>query len=66
MGKTKNLNTVHVKFVDSKYDYSTNVSFYITEESAREYFKGRQFELGDDKGYYMVTCKDIEFIDKNK
>ena len=43
------LNTVHVKFEKSSYNYSTSVSKQTTEEKARKYFVNKLFNLGHIK-----------------
>ncbi len=40
------LNTVHVKFEDSRYNYSTSVSDNTDEADAVAYFVGTGFNLG--------------------
>lgn len=41
------MNTVHVNFADSKYNYITNVSTQTTEAEAKKYFVGKSFDMGN-------------------
>ena len=62
----KPLNTVKVLFADSKYNYSTNVSSQSTEETAKNYFVGKCFDLGIYPNEDMQKCIGIEFTDNNQ
>lgn len=64
--QTNNLNNVKVLFSNSKYNYETNVSSNSTEQTAKEYFVGKYFDLGIYPKEDMQKCIDIEFIDNNK
>lgn len=64
--QTNNLNNVKVLFTDSKYNYETNVSSNSTEQTAKEYFVGKYFDLGIYPKEDFQKCIDIEFIDNNK
>ena len=64
--QTNNLNTVKVLFTDSKYNYETNVSANATEQTTKEYFVGKYFDLGIYPKEDMQKCIDIEFTDNNK
>jgi len=59
------LNTVKVLFADSKYNYSTDVSTKTTEQTAKRYFVGQDFDLGIYPAENMQTCIGIEFTDNN-
>ena len=63
---TNNLNTVKVLFTDSKYNYETNVSSNSTEQTAKEYFVNKTFDLGIYPKEDMQKCIGIEFTDNNK
>ena len=62
----KKLNTVKVLFSDAKYNYNTNLSSHSTEETARDYFVGKFFDLGKHPNENMQKCIGIEFTDNNK
>ena len=64
--QTNNLNTVKVLFTDSKYNYETNVSSNSTEQTAKEYFVNKYFDLGIYPKEDMQKCIGIEFTDNNK
>ena len=64
--KNNNLNTVKVLFTDSKYNYETNVSANSTEQTAKEYFVNKYFDLGVYPKEDMQKCIGIEFTDNNK
>lgn len=64
--QTNNLNTVKVIFADSKYNYETNVSSNSTEQTAKEYFVNKYFDLGIYPKEDMQKCIGIEFTDNNK
>ncbi len=61
----QNLNTVAVFFADEKYNYSTSVSAQATEESAREYFVGKFFDMGIFPVENMQQCTGILFTSNN-
>jgi len=63
---TNNLNTVKVLFTDSKYNYETNISANSTEQTAKEYFVNKYFDLGVYPKEDMQKCIGIEFTDNNK
>jgi len=63
--QTNNLNTVKVLFTDSKYNYETNVSSNSTEQTAKEYFVGKYFDLGIYPKEDFQKCIGIEFTDNN-
>ena len=62
--KGKKLNSVKVIFENDRYNYWTSVSAETTKESAKSYFVGKAFNVGqiDDN---LQTPIDIEFIDRN-
>ena len=64
--QTNNLNNVKVIFSNSQYNYETNVSANATEQTTKEYFVGKYFDLGIYPKEDMQKCIDIEFIDNNK
>ncbi len=64
--QTNNLNTVKVLFTDSKYNYETNVSSNSTEQTAKEYFVNKTFDLGIYPKEDFQKCIGIEFTDNNK
>ena len=64
--QTNNLNTVKVLFTDSKYNYETNVSSNSTEQTAKEYFLNKTFDLGIYPKEDFQKCIGIEFTDNNK
>lgn len=55
------LNTVIVHLENGE-KYSTNVSAQATEDSCREYFIGKFFDMGVYPQEKLVKCKDIKFI----
>ena len=63
--QTNNLNTVKVLFTDSKYNYETNVSSNSTEQTAKEYFVNKTFDLGTYTKEDCQKCIGIEFTDNN-
>lgn len=63
--QTNNLNTVKVLFTDSKYNYETNVSSNSTEQTAKEYFVNKTFDLGIYPKEDFQKCIGIEFTDNN-
>lgn len=64
--KGNKLNTVHVKFENPAYNYSTDVSCNTTESSAKEYFVGRWFNIEPFPSEKTAKVKSIEFVDNNK
>lgn len=64
--QTNNLNSVKVIFADSQYNYKTNVSSNSTEQTAKEYFVNKTFDLGIYPKEDMQKCIGIEFTDNNK
>ncbi len=62
----KKLNTVKVIFVNPDYNYTTSVSAHTTEQTAREYFVGATFNVGNYPEEKMRKCIHIEFTDNNK
>ena len=63
---TNNLNTVKVLFTDSKYNYETNVSANSTEQTAKEYFVNKYFDLGVYPKEDMQKCIGIKFNNLNQ
>ena len=64
--QTNNLNNVKVIFSNSQYNYETNVSANATEQTTKEYFVGKYFDLGIYPKEDIQKCIDIEFTDNNK
>lgn len=64
--QTNNLNSVKVIFTDSQYNYETNVSATTTEQTAKEYFVNKTFDLGSYPKENYQKCIAIEFTDNNK
>ena len=64
--QTNKLNNVKVIFSNSQYNYETNVSANSTEQTTKEYFVGKYFDLGIYPKEDMQKCIDIEFTDNNK
>ena len=64
--QTNNLNNVKVIFSNSQYNYETNVSANATEQTTKEYFVGKYFDLGIYPKEDMQKCIGIEFTDNNK
>jgi hypothetical protein len=56
-----NLQSVKVHFEDSKLDYITDLSPTATEQSAREYFVGKSFDLGIFPNEDFHKCIAITF-----
>jgi hypothetical protein len=56
------MNSVIVKFDNSKYNYQTNVSNNTTLESATKYFVNTWFNLGIYPREEMKKCTSIKFI----
>jgi len=52
-----NLKTAHVKFTDSKYNYSTSVNGKLNDAEIIKYFKNKWFNLGHIKDD-MQKCID--------
>ena len=61
---TKRLGKVDVIFENPKYNYSTNVSAETTEESARQYFVGKTFNVGACLSKQIEKVIDIKFYPK--
>lgn len=59
------LNSVKVLFADTSYNYMTNVSAQSTEQSVKEYFVGKRFNLGAFPIEDMQVCTGVEFINNN-
>ena len=59
------LNSVKVLFADTSYNYMTNVSAQSTEQSVKEYFVGKWFNLGAFPNEDMQVCTGVEFINNN-
>jgi hypothetical protein len=55
------LNSVLVKFEDSKYNYSTSIGAKVTEPMARKYFIGKSVNVGTYPKEKFVEVKDIEY-----
>ena len=64
--QTNKLNNVKVIFSNSQYNYETNVSANSTEQTTKEYFVGKYFDLGIYPKEDMQKCIGIEFTDNNK
>jgi hypothetical protein len=56
-----NLQSVKVHFEDSKLDYITSLSPAATEQSAKEYFIGKSFDLGRYPKEDFHKCIGITF-----
>ena len=50
--------TAHVKFADSKYNYSTSVNGKLSDEEIIKYFKGKVFNLGHADHDDCQVCTD--------
>ena len=57
-----NLKAAHVKFKDSKYNYSTSVNGNLTENEIKGYFVGKWFNLGhiEDNMQKCIDCEVTE------
>lgn len=64
--QTNKLNNVKVIFSNSQYNYETNVSANSTEQTTKEYFVGKYFDLGIYPKEDFQKCIGIEFTDNNK
>ena len=53
-----NLKTAHVKFTDSKYNYSTSVNGKLNDAEIIKYFKNKWFNLGniEDDMQKCIDC----------
>ena len=54
----KRLKTAHVKFEDSKYNYSTSVNGSLTDSEIKDYFVGEWFNLGHADNDNIQLCID--------
>lgn len=63
--KPKVLNTVNVIFEDEQYNYSTSVSYVTTEESCKNYFVNKHFNVGNYPSEILRKCIAIEFTNNN-
>jgi hypothetical protein len=54
----KTLKSAHVKFEDSKYNYSTSVNGSLTDSEINSYFVGKWFNLGhiEDNMQFCIDC----------
>jgi hypothetical protein len=57
--------TAHVKFKDSKYNYSTSVNGKLSDEEVVAYFKGKVFNLGHADRDDVQQCIDCEVEPSN-
>lgn len=44
--KMAKFKTAHVKFEDEKYNYSTSINPNCTDQSIKDYFVGKKFNMG--------------------
>lgn len=53
-----NRKVAHVKFADSKYNYSTSINGQVSDEDIIKYFKGQMFNLGtvEDNMQKCIDC----------
>jgi hypothetical protein len=60
--KEKQMPAVKVLFEESKYNYTTSVSYETDEKEANKYFIGTVFNVGEYPQEIMKKCIGIEYI----
>lgn len=58
------MEAVRVKFENETYNYTTSVNPKATKKDLKDYFIGKQFDLGTYPVEDFQQCIDIEFINK--
>lgn len=64
--RLRELNHVYVKFEDPSFNYWSSVSAQTTEETAKEYFVGKMFNVSAYPVERYRKCIGIDFVDNNK